>query len=111
MECGVCFDQLEDPRVLPCGHTFCLKCLQQLRNQTRPKCRCTLPPVHQLPKNFLIAELLQTSQQTPKVKYPCGECEEPTKGEFWCPHEGFLCETHCREIHSRRTTKAHQVGA
>ena len=28
-ECPICITQLEDPKGLPCFHTFCLKCLQQ----------------------------------------------------------------------------------
>ena len=34
--CGYCFEEfnsMNDPRKLPCGHTFCLPCLQGNYNQ------------------------------------------------------------------------------
>jgi hypothetical protein len=30
LECSVCYQMFTDPRILPCGHTFCLKCLQDI---------------------------------------------------------------------------------
>lgn len=29
IECPICLDIYDDPRLLPCGHTYCLRCLQQ----------------------------------------------------------------------------------
>ncbi len=28
-QCGLCIEVYDDPRVLPCSHTFCLDCLQK----------------------------------------------------------------------------------
>ena len=28
LTCNVCLDQYTDPKVLPCHHSFCLKCIQ-----------------------------------------------------------------------------------
>ena len=28
LECSICMEEFSDPRVLPCIHTFCLKCLE-----------------------------------------------------------------------------------
>ena len=30
LTCGVCLDHYTDPKMLPCGHIFCLKCIQLL---------------------------------------------------------------------------------
>ncbi|KAI8050999.1 hypothetical protein BDF22DRAFT_116892 [Syncephalis plumigaleata] len=30
LSCNICLDQLCDPRTLPCQHTFCASCIQQL---------------------------------------------------------------------------------
>ncbi|XP_053386557.1 probable E3 ubiquitin-protein ligase TRIML1 isoform X3 [Mercenaria mercenaria] len=43
LECPVCLDRYETPKVLPCQHTFCLQCLGRVvenRNVVRcPECR------------------------------------------------------------------------
>ena len=41
VECPICLDVFDDPRLLPCGHTYCLRCLDQLGNSRR---RRQLPP-------------------------------------------------------------------
>ena len=36
LECGYCLEKFQNPRNLPCGHTFCLSCLQsQVNNKKR----------------------------------------------------------------------------
>ena len=35
LTCPVCRSVLDKPRSLPCGHTFCLNCIQQLYEQKR----------------------------------------------------------------------------
>ena len=32
-ECPVCFDEYKDPKLLPCNHTLCLKCLESLQSK------------------------------------------------------------------------------
>ena len=45
LTCAICFDHLDDPKQLLCGHTFCLKCLARVFKQksevtlTCPLCR------------------------------------------------------------------------
>ena len=67
MECGLCLGVYQDPRILPCGHTFCLRCLQKQhetsisdRSTFNTKCAiCRVPwavpdqGVTSLPKNFV----------------------------------------------------------
>lgn len=33
LKCSVCLELYTDPRVLPCLHTFCLKCIKGLRKE------------------------------------------------------------------------------
>ncbi|XP_046887613.1 E3 ubiquitin-protein ligase rnf213-beta isoform X4 [Hypomesus transpacificus] len=47
IHCPVCLSELKDPSVLPCGHVFCLPCLQRSIQADRrfcPKCREVIPP-------------------------------------------------------------------
>lgn len=37
IECSVCFEIFNDPRVLPCQHSFCLRCLQGTWASKQPK--------------------------------------------------------------------------
>ena len=39
-DCSICMDELSEPRFLPCHHTFCLRCIEELRSshqQARPR--------------------------------------------------------------------------
>ena len=44
MMCSVCRSVFQDPRVLNCGHTFCLSCLEHINSAAGtsqcPECRC-----------------------------------------------------------------------
>ena len=64
-ECSVCFEKLDvTSRVLPCQHTFCMRCLKQIldaRNELRcPECREQVPvrQVTELPTNILLVRIL-----------------------------------------------------
>ena len=37
-ECPVCLEAYVDPKVLPCDHSFCAGCVQQLKQGSRIKC-------------------------------------------------------------------------
>ncbi|XP_033631654.1 E3 ubiquitin-protein ligase SH3RF1-like isoform X2 [Asterias rubens] len=65
LECSVCLEPLDvTSRVLPCQHTFCMRCLQQIintRNELKcPECRDVVPCrlVTDLPTNILLVRLL-----------------------------------------------------
>ena len=37
-ECPVCFEEFEDPKLLPCNHTLCLECLENVRKEKSLTC-------------------------------------------------------------------------
>ncbi|KAK3584087.1 hypothetical protein CHS0354_024196 [Potamilus streckersoni] len=65
--CPVCCLVYDDPRSLPCGHSFCLKCISQVannRNQVScPSCRKVVYLQYQgaygLPKNYGLIHIIE----------------------------------------------------
>ncbi|XP_052247696.1 E3 ubiquitin-protein ligase SH3RF3-like [Dreissena polymorpha] len=65
LECSVCLEQLDDTsKVLPCQHTFCKRCLENIFNTKHelrcPECRFLVEMrVEDLPCNILLIRLLE----------------------------------------------------
>jgi hypothetical protein len=83
-ECSVCCDTLTDPRILPCVHTYCLKCIRGFSSEKQAGDRVTCPicrnefvvpgnGVEGLPKNFFIEQLKDVAD--PLKKY-CEGCSD-----------------------------------
>ena len=75
-KCSICFDQFQEPKMLPCQHTFCLKCLENVaklndRNTVDcPLCRkiYKVPArggVNRFKSNLLMKTLLEAKGKTP----------------------------------------------
>ncbi|XP_039617807.1 interferon-induced very large GTPase 1-like [Polypterus senegalus] len=67
LTCPVCLEFLQDPASLPCGHNYCMKCIQEYWHQTEvyncPQCRQTFPSIPGLAKNILLANLVESVKQ------------------------------------------------
>uniref|UniRef100_A0A8C4X3K7 Interferon-induced very large GTPase 1-like n=1 Tax=Erpetoichthys calabaricus TaxID=27687 RepID=A0A8C4X3K7_ERPCA len=67
LTCPVCLEFLQDPASLPCGHNYCMKCIQEYWHQTEayncPQCRQTFPSMPALAKNILLACLVENMKQ------------------------------------------------
>lgn len=65
MNCPCCKKAYRDPRLLHCGHTYCLTCLVQMNTDTKcikcMKCEATYAMtsdrVHTFPKNLFVADM------------------------------------------------------
>ncbi|XP_068217239.1 tripartite motif-containing protein 2-like isoform X2 [Palaemon carinicauda] len=113
--CAICLDLLHRPRSLPCGHTFCLICLQNYANSCRtiitcPSCRgaAQVPKegVVGLPPNVNLAEMAQIikERRIGKGKYICGICNSTTD-VLECGHcKGMFCKScggpHLKQVRS-----------
>ena len=116
--CPICQDHFEEPKILPCCHYYCKKCIQTLalrsgdmgenRPFACPECRSdTLLPQNdasQLPTAFFVNRMkeLHTKMEKAqgKVEAVCEQCSGG-KATAFCRHcTEFICEE-CVKIHQK----------
>ena len=122
--CGVCSKPYNDPRILPCLHSFCLQCLcyeiEKSGSQQMFQCpiceQNTSIPVggaSGLPQNLHLGFEVEVAGYTSKMmnnnEVCCDECVDERNGlavVFCCMCHQFLCKL-CRDHHSssRRFSK------
>nr|XP_055039603.1 E3 ubiquitin/ISG15 ligase TRIM25-like [Misgurnus anguillicaudatus] len=91
--CSVCLDLLKDPVTIPCGHSYCMRCItdywnheDQKKDYSCPQCRQTFRPRPALNKNTILAEMVEklkkpevqadVSAQCSAGDVPCDVCTE-----------------------------------
>ncbi|XP_030643532.1 tripartite motif-containing protein 2 [Chanos chanos] len=108
--CSICLDRYDNPKVLPCLHTFCQRCLQNYipahsLTLSCPVCRQTsiLPEkgVAALQNNFFITNLMEVLQRTPSNSNQESSALDTINGvatgqPLSCPnHRGNVMEFYC----------------
>jgi len=132
VDCSICTQAYNDPRSLPCIHSYCFKCIADWCKDKQPgdKVACplcrkefTIPHcgVGDLPKNFFIGKLLKISElirPETGVKF-CDICSTEEYDDdqyslkladvFCLECQQNLCES-CKKCHSKmKTSSAHTV--
>ena len=112
LKCGTCLELFQDPRSLPCLHTFCLECIKRTINGSNtfkcPLCRAVhqlseekaeLLPVDQYAVQELPLRRLQQSEASSMRK--CHTCGEQTSIAAWCEEcDGVICQP-CVSLHKK----------
>ena len=125
--CLMCFRLYEEPKILPCLHTFCKRCLtsEELMvkgsDQESKCCLCpevfTLTSIEEFPTNTatlqlveLVTKYQETSKQAPPLCQSCLYESQAGMAVASCLHcDIFLC-TSCVTVHKKlRVTSAHRV--
>ncbi|XP_072046761.1 transcription intermediary factor 1-alpha-like [Amphiura filiformis] len=131
IHCGICSAVVDKPKLLPCLHTFCLKCLLNWSETAAeknpiyakaiscPNCHEDYPlpegGVKELQTNVFVDNLKERESIEKSlhedVKMSCTSCEDDNQAVGHCVDCGdFLCET-CLQSHKRlRRFKAHNVS-
>ncbi|XP_063714703.1 uncharacterized protein LOC134842345 [Symsagittifera roscoffensis] len=122
-ECSICAEELDDPRPLPCGHSYCgphKNCLLMLK-QSSGALKCALcNDVHyldvaSLKPLFGIREFLQQSGSKPSIKTPklCNfsrcPCHPTAPVLFWCVQcSEKICQTCFENQHDGHAMKSYK---
>ena len=126
LKCSVCLDTYTNPKLLPCFHAFCTKCLEPLvvaqdhdaLTLCCPHCRRTalLPPtgVSGLQTAFHINHLFEIhatlTKATESQKTQCEKCKKSIATGFCRACGKFVCDK-CTEIHQSWEELAdHQIA-
>ena len=126
VSCSVCMSSFTDPKILPCFHTFCLHCLNELQRTSGKHGEITCPECRRkfqvpgsgypkdLPANFRMNSLLDVMaiQKCNVAGVKCGNCDKTSAQSFYCfKCCAFWCDD-CIAAHNIiRANKDHKVLA
>ena len=122
--CSVCQEHFQDPKILPCCHYYCKRCIQALietagKNKPFPCPECRSDTFLQdnnpdkLPTAFFVNRMKdihsKTAKVSGKIKARCEQCSEQEAIAFCRQCTEFICER-CFEAHKKmKAFSGHRV--
>jgi len=120
LECKRCFTAFDitihDPRLLDCGHSVCLTCLDEMLSSdnklTCPFCKAVTPynkdPLSYKRNVTVVEALLPANTNSSSDFHPkCDKCKSPSK-KFCATCQKHFC-TSCLEAHDYFFPKGHRI--
>ncbi|XP_077867797.1 tripartite motif-containing protein 3-like [Saccoglossus kowalevskii] len=118
LSCAICLERYSDPKILPCQHTFCKKCLVQLAEKRAPNTlmcptcnRSVGVPVRDLQSNFFMSSLLDKVPEKPEAVSPqkCEFCDKNEVSSICVECEQYYCTT-CIKVHNKsKVARSHKI--
>lgn len=91
--CSVCLDVLKEPVTIPCGHSYCMSCinnvwsgLDQNAVYSCPQCREKFSPMPALKKNTLVVEVME------KMRKASDQAGTSDQNNSACKNVGMECD-------------------
>ncbi|CAF1000636.1 unnamed protein product [Rotaria sordida] len=116
VKCAVCLDYYNDPRCLPCSHTFCYQCIEKLCEDGMGQCPMRdnsiifRHTIDQLPVNRIAKDLVECIKKSSLSGRKCDHCKQ-ILSEFICE----TCSKHyctiCLKLeHDINQFQTHQIN-
>ncbi|KAI4894666.1 hypothetical protein NFI96_013512 [Prochilodus magdalenae] len=130
LSCPVCLDLLKNPVTIPCGHSFCMVCINgcwkqcdQRGESSCPQCRETFSPSPVLRKNNMLAEVVEKLREKEAqaaspahcdAEFGDVECDFCTEGKQKAIRSCLVCrvsfcESHLKPHHEVPALKKHKL--